>query len=109
MNKLNGGDTMDWEDILKSYTREMMIDTFVELYKAVNIWAGINNHSMDDEEIFGTLAYRLNSVKEATFDNVEMDLYKAFMGILEITDEIASVEKPLKKLWHMVQWREDNT
>mgnify|MGYP003652531596 CR=1 FL=1 len=98
---------MSWKNILKSYTRGMMVDTFVELHKAVGIWAGINNYDMGDEEDFGSLAHRLLSIKQAAFEDIELDLYKQFSKIQGMTDDAASIRKPLWRLYKMLQWRED--
>jgi hypothetical protein len=98
---------MNWENILKGYTEVMMIDAFAELHKAVGIWAGINNYDMGDEEDFGTLAHRLLSIKQAAVEDVELDLYKQFERVRDITEDAASVRKPLWELYKMLQWRED--
>jgi len=98
---------MNWENILKGYSEVMMIDAFAELHKAVGIWAGINNYDMGDEEDFGTLAHRMLSIKQAAFEDVELDLYKQFERVRDITNDAASVRKPLWELYKMLQWRED--
>ena len=98
---------MSWENILKSYTRGMMINAFVELHKAVGIWAGINDYPMDNEDDFGSLAHRMLSIKQAAFEDVELDLYKQFERVRDITEDAASVRKPLWELYKMLQWRED--
>ena len=98
---------MSWENVLKVYTREMIIDAFIELHKAVGIWAGINGYPMDNEDGFGTLAHRLHSIKQAAFEDVELDLYKQFSKIEDMTDGNTSVDKPLWELYKMLKWRED--
>ena len=97
---------MSWENILKSYTRGMMVDAFAELHKAVSTWAGINNYDMGDEEDFGSLAHRLHSIKQAAFEDEELDLYKQFEKVRDITEDAVGVRKPLWELYHMLQWRE---
>ena len=99
---------MTWQTILKSFTNDDIEDAFIELHKAVGIWAGINEHPMDDEDDFGSLSNRLHRIKQAAFYNEEMELYKQFEKIAGITENNASVDKPLWELYKMLQWREDN-
>ena len=97
-----------WKDILKSYNESMILDAFVELQKAVNIWAGINNHPMGDKDDFGSLEHRLFTIKQIAFYDKEEDIYKQFSKIEDITDGDNSVNRPLWNLYKMLEWREDN-
>ena len=97
---------MSWKNILKSYTRGMMFNAFVKLHKAVDFWAGINNYDMGDEDDFGSLAHRMLSIKQASFEDEELDLYKQFEKVRDITEDAIGVRKPLWELYHMLQWRE---
>jgi len=98
---------MSWQSILKTYTRQMIIDAFVDLSQAVGIWAGINNYPMGGERDFGSLGDRLHSIKLAAFDDKELDLYKQFSKIEDMTNGHVSVNKPLWELYKMLKWRED--
>tara|TARA_R110002051_G_scaffold230205_1_gene292282 strand:+ start:4562 stop:4873 length:312 start_codon:yes stop_codon:yes gene_type:complete len=94
---------MSWWNILKS---DEMQDTFIELSKAVNIWAGINGYPMDDEDDFGSLANRVYNIKRAAFYNEPTDLYKEFSKIQDITEDAAAIRKPLWELFEMLESRE---
>ena len=109
---------MSWENILKSYTAEMFMEAYIALQEKVIIWAGINNYPMGNEDEPRTLAYRLLMVKQIALEDVEMDTYKQFSKIEDITDDDEdgdnptkygyAIQEPLWKLYKMVEWREDN-
>jgi hypothetical protein len=96
---------MSWKDILKSYTREMMVDAFVELHKAVGVWVAINNINTGSKDD-GSLSHELDIIKRVTFDNIEVDLMETFSKLEDMTDGDNDVRKPLWKLYHMLEWRE---
>jgi len=107
-----------WKDILKAYTDDQIIAAYLELQKAIDVWANLNNYDVKshdgDSASEYSLAERLHNIKVASFPLLytltpnQFDLYKQFSKIEDITDGHASVQRPLWELYKMLEWRENN-
>ena len=105
-----------WKDILKAYTDDQIIGAYLELQKAIDVWANLNNYDVkskdDDSASEYSLAERLHNIKVASFPLLftpnQFDLYKQFSKIEDITNGHAGVQRPLWELYNMLEWRDDN-
>ena len=96
---------MSWQSIIKAPTDSQVREEYLKLKKEIDSY--LSNNRMFENEVLNSIEDRLSNIGQVVFENKEFDLYKQFSKIEDLTDGNSLVQRPLWKLYRMLQWRED--